>query len=639
MKLFEGDDDDVEKLNKIEINKEFACRFEHNKKREDLQRFEELKKKGLVDEDDSEESEDDDDDEDFGKPISEKDAEFFNALIKIRNKDPILQNKDAKLFESESESEPDSEADDKKKEKAKKKPMYLKDVVFKHLVEEGPEFEDEDEEGKDKKKVTTYSEEQEELRKEFLDAVENMEMDNEQDGEDFFKVKERGDQDVEDDDGDDGEFSKKLDEYFGEDDKLDENDRFLKDYFRNEMWMNSDEKGGKEDHEGFKLSEDEEEIEKQEDFERDFNFRFEENAGDRVLGHARKVEGSVRKKTNARKLQRERKEERMAREEEERKEELKRLKNLKKKEMREKLQKIKEIAGIGEDGDCLLDEDDLEEEFNPEEYDKKMKNAFGEAYYEAEDVNPDFGSDSDEDADEGDLEKPDFDKEDELLGLPKGWDETNQPRDGFLSIRERILKSQENTGEEHETVDDQVDEEDGVSKEGKRKKKRRKTSVVMQAVKDQLMEEYYKLDYEDVIGDLKTRFKYKPVNAKRFGLSTEEMLMLDDKELNQYVPLKTLAAYRDKDWKVPRAKRHQQKQKIKELIQGKTLDNRKNEKKRPRDQETTIVANYTENEKPHLEGSNGDTSTLSRKKRRKMRLAELKPSHRRLLAFGFNKKK
>nr|GMD02386.1 protein KRI1 homolog [Ipomoea batatas] len=634
MKLFEGDDDDVEKLSKIEINKEFARRFEHNKKREDLQRFEELKKKGLVDEDDSsdESEDDDDDDEDFGKPISEKDAEFFNALIKIRNKDPILQNKDAKLFESESESEPDSEADDKKKEKAKKK-MYLKDVSSKHLIEEGPEFNDEDEEeDKDKMKVKTYSEEQEELRKEFLDSVEKMEMENEQDGEDFFKVKERDDEDVEDDD-DAEEFSKKLDEYFGEDDKLDENDRFLKDYFRNKMWMNSDEKVGKEDDVGFEFSEDEEEIEKQEDYERDFNFRFEENAGDRVWGHSRKVEGSVRKKTNARKSQRERKEERMAKEEDERKEELKRLKNLKKKEMREKLQKIKETAGIGDDGVCLLDEDDLEEEFNPEEYDKKMKKAFGEAYYETEDVNPDFGSD--EDADEGDLEKPDFDKEDELLGLPKGWDEMNQPREGFLSVRERILKSQENTGEEHETVD----EEDGVSEEGKRKKKRRKDSVVMQAAKDQLMEEYYKLDYEDAIGDLKTRFKYKPVNAKRFGLSTEEMLILDDKELNQYVPLKTLAPYRDKDWKVPRAKRHQQKQKIKELIQGKTLDIRKNEKKRPRDQETTIVANYTENEKPHLEGSNGDTSTLSRKKRRKMRLAELKTSHRRLLAFGFNKKK
>ncbi|GMP46988.1 hypothetical protein CsSME_00014938 [Camellia sinensis var. sinensis] len=50
------------------------------------------------------------------------------------------------------------------------------------------------------------------------------------------------------------------------------------------------------------FSEDEEEIEKQEDYEREYNFRFEKNAGDRVLGHSRFVEGSMRKKTNARKL-------------------------------------------------------------------------------------------------------------------------------------------------------------------------------------------------------------------------------------------------------------------------------------------------------------------------------------------------
>lgn len=50
------------------------------------------------------------------------------------------------------------------------------------------------------------------------------------------------------------------------------------------------------------------------------------------MGQTRVVEGSVRKKTNVRKLQRERKEERLAQAEFERKEE---LKNLTKKEMNE----------------------------------------------------------------------------------------------------------------------------------------------------------------------------------------------------------------------------------------------------------------------------------------------------------------
>lgn len=616
MKLFESDDEDIGKLSEIQVNEEFARRFEHNKKREDLQRFEELKK-GLVDEDESSEgSEDEDDINEFGKSVSKKDAKFFDALIKIRKKDPVLQNKEAKLFGSESESESYSEADDEKEAGAKKRPMYLKDVVSKHLIEEGPEFVDEDEheyKGKDEKKVKTYLEGQEELRKMFFDAVAKKEMEAEQDGDEIIRIKESrngGDEDEEDDDADndDGEFFKKLEDYFGKDDKLDENERFLKGYFREKKWLDSDNKGGKaEDDKELILSEDEEALEKQEDYEREFNFRFEENAGDRVLGHSRKMEGSVRKKSNARKSQRERKEERIAREKEERKEELKRLKNLKKKEMHEKLQKIKETAGIKYDAACLLDGVDLEGEFNPEQYDSKMNETFGDSYYDDDDANPNFGSGEDENP-----EKPDFDKEDELLGLPDRWDKVNQ-QSGVLSAREKILKRGE--------ACDNEDEDWGPMR----------NTAAMQAATEQLMDEYYKLDYEDVIGDLKTRFKYRPVKPKKFGLKTEEILMLDDKELNQYVPLKTLAPYRETEWKVPHIKRNQQKQKVRELmleLSRKQNDGRHEKNKKPREMETSKAETSTEN------GGDDTSSNLSRKKRRKLRQAELKISHQRLLAYG-----
>ncbi|PIN11387.1 KRR1-interacting protein involved in 40S ribosome biogenesis [Handroanthus impetiginosus] len=575
LKLFDDDDESPDDFSKIEINHEFAKRYEHNKRREELQRYEELKKQGRLDSSDSD-SEESSEDEEVIKPSKKTDSEFFDALIKIRNQDPLLRNKDAKLFDSDSESEEDSDnaSEEKEKKEKKKKPMYLKDVVSKQLIEAGAEFDDEEKENVDNEeeenRVKTYAEEQEQLRMEFLKAVEEEENDEEGD---FLKVK-SGNKEEDEDEDDDDDFVGKLDEYFGEDEKLDEDTKFLKDYFRSRMWIDNKKSDGMGDDE-IEFSEDEEEIEKQEDYEREYNFRFEENAGDRVWGHARKVEGSVRKKDNARKLQRERKEERMAQAEFERKEELKRLKNLKKQEINEKLEKIREVAGIGMDGSVFLDEDDLEEDFDPDDYDKKMKEAFGDGYYEAEDVDPEFGSDPAED-DVG-LEKPDFDKEDELLGLPKGWDDVNKSGEGFISARQRILKERVVDGDDNEIGKDG----DNEPKEGKRKRKR-KPSEVEKAVREQLMEEYYKLDYEDTIGDLKTRFKYKTVNPKRYGLTPEEMLMMDEKELNQYVSLKKLAPYREKEWKVPRIKTLQLKQKTENLHKGDASDSVNEDRKETR---------------------------------------------------------
>ena len=61
------------------------------------------------------------------------------------------------------------------------------------------------------------------------------------------------------------------------------------------------------------------------------------------------------------------------------------------------------------------------------------------------------------------------------------------------------------------------------------------------------MEEYYALDCEDFVAGLPCRFRYKAVAADRYGLKTEEVLALSDKELNQVVSLKKLAPYREAD--------------------------------------------------------------------------------------------
>ncbi|XVF82591.1 hypothetical protein PTKIN_Ptkin16aG0061800 [Pterospermum kingtungense] len=605
MKLFEEDENPQnDDISKIDINKEYARRFDHNKKREDLQRYEELKKRGQVEESDEQSSDDDDDDdeeEDFSDPsaLRKKDKDFFKALIRVRSHDPRLKENDVKLFESDNDSSEEEKSEHK--EKKDKKAMYLKDVVAKHLIEEGPDFQEQHAVVRQKKKIKSYDEEQEEIKKSLLDTAK--EVDNEDDG-DFLKVKEkRGKDGEEKEDFSDGEFSKGLEEYFGEDTKMDENTKFLKEFFKNKMWIDKEKKNGDlviDDEVVDEVLRDEEEIERQEGYELEYNFRHEENAEDRVIGYSRTIEGSVRKKESKRKAQRDRKEERMRAAEMERKEELKHLKNLKKEEIKERMKKVMEIAGIKKNEECPFSAKDLEEEFDSEEYDKMMKAVFDEKYYDDEDM--EFNSDIDG------IDKPDFDKEDELLGLPKGWD-VIESHDGFLAARERNKlklqsgggdgseeeegeeeeeeeegdhKNEEDDGDDKDGYDEDEDEEDDEERkemetaEGKRKRKR-KMSVVQKALQD-MWEEFYKLDYEDTIGELKTRFKYVKIKPNRYGLKPKEILALDDNELNQYVSLKKLAPYTDKEWKVPNSKRYQQKMRIKELLNGK-----KGGKKRLRD--------------------------------------------------------
>ena len=61
---------------------------------------------------------------------------------------------------------------------------------------------------------------------------------------------------------------------------------------------------------------------------------------------------------------------------------------------------------------------------------------------------------------------------------------------------------------------------------------------------DDYLDEYYKLDYEDMIGDMPTRFKYVQVKPNSFNLGVEDILKADESVLNRHVPLNKLAPYR-----------------------------------------------------------------------------------------------
>ncbi|XP_029159954.1 protein KRI1 homolog [Nylanderia fulva] len=556
MSLF--DDNNSDSDGELKINTQYASIYDNFRQKEELHKLKARYGEDAAASDESSDSSLSEDDENIHNPQFDK--EFLITLACLKSEDPRIYDEKVKFFSDNIKpgTSEDTEANEQKKKKStKEKALYLRDYERKIITERDGRFsssEDEDDAGqKAKSKIHTYSEEQKQLKDSFKHVLKD---ENEDEDTEFLKIKQKTDAEKHKEeesykewlkgqkvkiDPKDEEMLKSLREFWT-DPNLDSNEKFLRDYILNNKYMNkesydTDLEYNQMIHDSDEnLSEDEKTIQKQEEFEHKYNFRFEEPDQEFIKRYPRTMEHSMRKKDTRRAQKRAEVRQRKEEVKQRQKEEVKQLKALKRKEIEEKIDKLKEITG---DSDIHFDNAfDFDADFDPSEHDKKMKELFNDEYYAGgEDEN----------------QKPEFPEIDDELDIEPTWDK-------YDPTTEKVDMEATSYEESHcEDPDFNMDADYNESRdlqseliENTKKRKRRRRSKFAELIAKEkpkfdpkqfpsykeYYDQYYSLDYEDMIGDLPCRFKYRKVVPNDYGLSIEEILMADDKELNKWCPLR-----------------------------------------------------------------------------------------------------
>lgn len=523
---------------KLTVNKKFARDYQSRKQREELQRMRER------DEDfDSEESSSEEEDEDGNLLTNSMNLQFVKTIKALRKKEKSIYDPSTQFFK-ETPGEDKRGGTDKKKEK----PKHFKDVLREQILDQMDEEENRKEESATTKSKFAYDEQQEEIRKSFLKMTEDIDEDQGENQDDnWMVVKSKTSVTTSDDKEVMEEFNEiekmnssqiEKDQFVDPRGEVKDGDKYLLDFFKNKKWIDKDDVYDDEGHDYERTMKDDdslEDLDRADDFESNYNFRFEQAAAEAstsgaslsVQTYARgQTMNTIRRMDTTRKDKRQARKERKAAERKAKEEQLKRLKNAKREETNRKMAQIKSV--LSEVDHEAVDEvaimKMLEGDYDPEKFEKAMNEAYGDNFYEKEetewktdlDVRENLKNDKEGEgvigrddvdggmydtyADEGPEDYPDNDGED---------DEEEWP-------------------EEEDMVDDSMEETELEKK-----------------LKSKMQEELYKLDYEDIVAGMPTRFKYRQVEANDYGLSTQEILLARDSTLKQFVSLKKMAPYNE----------------------------------------------------------------------------------------------
>jgi protein KRI1 len=267
---------------------------------------------------DSSSSGEEDEDAEMAEPILD---DFLSMIPKLAEHDPEIYEKDKTYFPPEIEVE--------EKEKGPQKVTY-KDMARRNILDRvargddaGSDLDEDEalEEHRKKASGLSYAQEQELAKKEMLAAVwgdTDSGDDEEADEAGLIKIKSASEQKkkMEEELADTGRREPKkpstsILNYWTRKD-LDADELFLRDYVLNKRWMGVGDTGSmkRTDLELVNDDEDTKELEKQDDFETAYNFRYEDPNGHQLVSHARSQPESVRVETNKRADARARKRER-----------------------------------------------------------------------------------------------------------------------------------------------------------------------------------------------------------------------------------------------------------------------------------------------------------------------------------------
>ena len=546
----------------LSINQSYAERYQHNKRRVHL---EQLQQKYGDENEGSDESDSEDvtEDEDGEQLTPQVDAAILRTLQRIREKGIDLYDADNRVFDAE-QAQLKAGAPSAKSSRSKR--MTLQDYQRSRVLDAMKNSNDPAKEIADAtvrqlepvhetKMPVTHDAEQEAIRAEFLDAAKEGGEDDDLfhvrkvDGEDTYRsalLDALGDQ------GNENQIRGLLRDQTDDATRSKESEDFLMNYIMNRGWVDSDVPTTAPNARDWEAEAADLDSEASFDsaadaFEHAYNFRFEDPSlaqkAFAIDSFPRHTEDSIRRPDDRRKKARHERAERKKSEKETKMRELEQFKALKRQEIAEKLKKLRQVSGSDNrmDGHAF-DGIDFDKDFDPAEHDRLMQAQFDDAYYANADADkPQWDHDIDEiiaaeSKPEKKSKKKTSNAEDVMdADFVEGQDTKLSKKD-----RKALKKKEKKAAKKQHDVDDAVDENDMDAE----KADNRVPEADRQQQARDLMDEYYNLGYEDMIGDTPTRFKYASVPKDTYGLSAVEILMADDADLNNVVGLKHMQPYR-----------------------------------------------------------------------------------------------